>query len=119
MRLLLDLDLEVIEQTRAIKIALEERNVRLFLCIVTAVLVEHLDKCRQQALSRVASLGIGLATHVEQYGLGRRLLAGFLQRAKQELVVLNFGLDVVKRGLATHDLVLNKVREDLEQVGLA
>ena len=118
-RLLLDLVLEVVKETRAIKIALEQRNVGLFLCVVATVLVEHLDECRQQTLARVASLGIGLATHVEQYGLGRRLLAGALQRAEQELVVLNLGLYVVECGLSAHDLVLNEVREDLEQVGLA
>ena len=118
-RLLLDLGLEVVKQTRAVKVALEQRNVSLFLCIVATMLVEYLDERRQQALARVASLGVGLAAHVEQDGLGRRLLASFLQSAEQELVVLDLGLNVVKRGLSAHDLVLDEVREDLEQVGLA
>ena len=118
-RLLLDLGLEVIEQTGTIKVALEQRNVGLFLCIVATVLVEYLDERRKQALARVASLSVGLAAYVEQDGLGRRLLAGFLQRAEQELVVLDLGLNVVKRGLSAHDLVLDEVRENLEQVGLA
>lgn len=45
--LLLDLGLKVVKETRAIKITLEQRNVRLFLCIVAAVLVEYLDERRQ------------------------------------------------------------------------